>query len=163
MNKITLANYGNATLEQKADLNQAIDALNSVWNSDEFKAQLLGCTYNSVSFANTTETAASVWDKLHAADIAVSGINFYRPSWWQRLKGTISGWIVDGAENPDGTVSINADAWDNLALADRAAFIAHGSCHVADYVHDFQPTPARPFSVPYQVEAIITKLLSVKS
>lgn len=145
--------YG--TKAQVATLNSVLDYLNNIWSDDDFKTRVL-----TASFTETTDSSAQVWIKMHSGDIIIPSISFYTPSWWQRLRATVTGLAVVASESADGSITINGNIFATSTLADKVANIGHESMHVLGYKHDFMPTAARPASVPYQIQAILLQIVN---
>ena len=151
---IKITDYGNATQDQLLKLNTALGMVNiTVLPSNIFKQKVLSAT-----FTETTDTNQQVYDKITGQDIEIS-VSFYLPSWWQRMKQRFSGLAVVAAECGGGEVTFNATVFENNSIYDLAGTLLHEASHAIGYTHDFNPTPDRPKSVPYQLGDIVTLIV----
>ena len=92
---------------------------------------------------------------MQAADISIDD-TVYAADFWTRLRNN----IVVGYEDPDGSIHQNRKFLDGATIGFIAGNIAHESMHKIGYEHDFDATAIRPYSVPYGIGDIVTRLLS---
>jgi hypothetical protein len=53
---------------------------------------------------------------------------------------------------------INRKFFSRYGLAEICGNVAHEYCHKIGFEHSFQPTPSRPFSVPYGIGNLVEEL-----
>ena len=150
---IKIISETNGTDLEKKKLDYALNLVNNTWNSVAFKSHILSHKKlnGALGFENTTDTNEQVWEKLQASNPELN-IFFYMPNFFQRFHN-----IVVGYEDDEG-VHINKTFFDKYDPCDVACNIAHETCHEIGYIHDFENTAIRPFSVPYAIGAIIGEL-----
>lgn len=154
---IKIVKLTGATEKEEKIIYDGLAALNAIWDADKFKEAVLAHKKldGTIGFENTDDTNQEVWDKLHAADIEIID-EVYTPSWWERKHDN----IVVGYEDEDGSVHQNSTFLDDYENCDVADNLAHESCHVLGWSHDYEDTDIRPYSVPYGIGQIVSALIS---
>ena len=150
---------------QEQFVNNAMIKVTSVMNSDIFKQRILGftCSLGQRFENNMGLNNQQVYEKL------IAGIETYKPDQdftadlflvlKQKNKPLFSRNPAIGFGIPGGKEITTYSWWFNRASeADYAGHIAHEWSHKVGFEHSFDPTPTRPFSVPYAFGDMIAKL-----
>ncbi len=159
--KVNLSNRVGFTTEESEKLDQAVEILGKVFNSPEFKQQILAYAEYQGGFANTEGlTNQQIFDKImagaenfaptadHEMDLDVEIRNL---GWFQRN--------VVGYTTPDTSViTSNRRFFDNYTPSEIAGNLAHEWMHKIGFDHDFNATARRPYSVPYAVGDLVESL-----
>jgi hypothetical protein len=151
------------TDDQTAKVKQSAAVMANVLNSEAFHQAVLNFVYDGKKqFADNNgltneeiyaslmagrETYSSVED--HVANL---NLNIFTPPWYKKWSTVGYGY----AGQPQ--IYMNSYYFNSYTLADVAANITHEWCHKLGFEHDYKRTGKRPYSVPYGVGAIMTKL-----
>lgn len=149
MTTITMASLTGATDDEAVKITAALALVNKAWGSPELQAKVLAAVKldGTPGFESTDDSPQQVWNNMQAAGAVAIDDEVYTPGWFQRRFDN----DVVGYEDTDGSVHENSTFIDEYTPAEVANNLAHETCHKLGYSHDFDATPQRPFSQPYQI------------
>tara|TARA_B100001971_G_C18268010_1_gene596174 strand:+ start:22773 stop:23297 length:525 start_codon:yes stop_codon:yes gene_type:complete len=146
-------------------IDRAREKLEVIINSDTFKEKVRNyISYGKKQFIqnNGFSNEEVLQRLLEGSEILNKRIDYLwevhltiikRP-WYKRFSS------VNGFTYPNTLeIKIYRDSFNSMSDAFLAAFMAHEQCHNLGFEHDFRRTARRPFSVPYAVGGIISKLI----
>lgn len=170
--RVNVERFSGFSTAERAKAESAMDVIEVVINSDEFRSRVLNYTHKDPStgiikqeFVNNvvggvTLSNAQILEKIYAASENFRreenaqidlNITIYTSSWFQR--GTI------GYTYPDAdTIWVNRRHYKNFKPSQIAANFTHEWLHKVGFGHDFKATARRPFSVPYAIGNIMGQL-----
>lgn len=131
---IKIASAQGFTTAEIQKLQSAIDLLNRVMVSDDFKAGIL-----EFEFDSTNDTALEVYQRLTGQDWAVD-FSIVTPPWYKR-------WFSKEVahECTDGSVVFDRNKFSAQSLPSVANTALHETCHKAKYghasAHDYNSVP----------------------
>lgn len=146
-------------------LKLALDTIERVLNSDEFRRAVLDFTYDGKKqFAlDDGLTNEQVYAKIMAARetyspaadyVAQLDLNLYTPPWYKK-------WSVVGYTYPNQpAIYMNWYYFNSFTPQEIAGNVTHEWTHKIGFEHDYGHTARRPYSVPYAVGDIVTRLSS---
>ncbi|MBF0298718.1 MAG: hypothetical protein HQK51_08360 [Oligoflexia bacterium] len=154
---LTLTNF-TPIRERKAF--KAAEIIQQVLNSKEFKEQLINFTYNNEKqFANNEDlTNEEIYEKIISGEeVLISGLNYQMDlvvsSYYKKFTSTV------GYTYPNiNKIYVNAKFYDHYNPAQIAGNFVHEWCHKLGFIHDYNRTARRAYSVPYAVGYIVEKL-----
>ena len=159
MLKVTLNKHQQFTEKEVFKLANALNVLQIVVNSQEFKTRVLAFTYRGeFRFFETNLSNARVYDMF------MSGrqYNEQTDDYEMDIDLTIyhSRWSSTVGYTYPNTVRtwINRKFFSRYGLAEICGNVAHEYCHKIGFEHSVHPTPSRPFSVPYGIGNIVEEL-----
>lgn len=170
--KVNVEKFSGFSTSERAKADAAMDVIEQVINSDEFREKVLTFTHKDPStgmikqeFANNvvggqTLSNQDVLDRIYRAvenfrpepnaQIDLN-ITIYTSSWWNR--GTI-GYTYPNSD----TIWVNRRHYKNFKPSQIAANFTHEWLHKIGFGHDYNATKRRPFSVPYAIGNIMGQL-----
>lgn len=137
------------TDEQRARLaNICFDLVEPALNDPKVRQTILdACFDDHPGFANTDDAPQAVLDKIDAEPWKIH-LQLYRPGFFRRWSSAIASTDLESGITQIWSTYLNNPATTD---ADLAETIGHEYLHVLLYVHDFENTARRPFSVPYEI------------
>ncbi len=164
--KVTLTDTSGFSSTELDKLDQAVAIWERVWNSDEFKARVLGFGFNQTIttgtwpfrkkenrfcpyFRMTSETRIQVYnnllagsERLNPGDNGVADISITLD---KRDGKSVIGYTYANTRMQ----WIYSDWFRSVTPADIAGNLAHEYCHKLGYSHEFNYNALRSFTVPY--------------
>jgi hypothetical protein len=164
--KLSVTDRQSFSTEQNQKLDQAITVLDQVLNSAEFREAVLNFSHNGVpGFVNNNGLsnleiyhqlmdAAEKFPVQHPADqVADMKLSIYFPPFWKPYSRAVA-----FTSPSDPWLHIYNRYYNDAKISDIANTVIHEWTHKMGFDHDFNPTPDRPYSVPYGIGGIIKKL-----
>jgi len=141
--------------------------LNQVLNGPDFKEQILNFTYNGQGgfVQNNGMSNQQVYDYLMAGaeeyptqqpanGMADMFLSIYTPPWYKMFSKALAFTSTD-----DPFLHIYKKYYNDASVADISNTLIHEWTHKMGFVHDYDPTARRPYSVPYGVGGIIENMV----
>ncbi|MEI8347076.1 MAG: hypothetical protein WCG27_06395 [Pseudomonadota bacterium] len=154
--------YLNFTDAQEIKADKAKELIRRVANSEEFKQRVLNFTWQGKKqFANNDgKTNEQIYQNFMAGNETLSPqidytmnleVTLYKPSYFGR---NVIGYTYS---NVVGIWS-NRNFFNAYTPAQIAGNYTHEWCHKLGYIHDFNSTARRPYSVPYALGYLVDEL-----
>lgn len=145
-NENIVLNCANCTKAEEQKLPKVQKLLNVVIRSKCFSDRFTLTKYRSDLIQTNGLTRQQVVDKLKT-DKVVAPLFYYYPKWYQSKN------VIGYTNAGDPNIYLNRyfredNTW---TLCSEASNEAHEASHKMGFVHDFNRTPTRPYSVPYTV------------
>jgi|GEM_PF-1465111 len=162
---VRVANYGNLDSSQAAKVDQAVQLLDEVMNSAEFKTRVENFTYSgTLQFVqNNGLTNAQIYDTLMAAaelypsatqanGVADIQVKIYYPPWYSVTSA------IAFTSTTDAYLNIYDSYFSSSSIPALAETLIHEWTHKLGFEHDYDSTARRPYSVPYGIGGIVYDL-----
>ena len=146
--------------DQTAKMQKALDRLKIVINSEEFKQEILGFTYQGKQefVDNRGMSNLQVYETILRGVESLNGIADEEMDIDITLYYSNNSTVGYTYPNVD-RIWVNNKFFANFTLGKVAANVAHEWTHKIGFGHDFNRTASRPYSVPYGVGSIIQRLV----